>query len=986
MQPERWQRVDELFHLALEQEPAQRAQFLDRACGNDKTLRSQLDLLISSHDQAESFIENPASDLAAELLARGHGGLTIGQRVGPYEIRSVLGIGGMGEVYLAQDTRLGRPVALKLLPQQFTINAERVRRFELEARSASALNHPNIVTIHEIGRVRSSQFIVTEFVDGQTLRQRMTDGRFTLHETLDVAIQLASALDAAHAAGIVHRDIKPENIMLRRDGYAKVLDFGLAKLTEQKSLSDDGISTLAKVKTKSGLVMGTVTYMSPEQARGLSVDPRSDIFSLAIVLYEMLARTVPFPGETNSDVLVSILEREPIPLRQYSSEVPVELEWMIKKALAKDREQRYQTIKELQIDLNRLKQELALQAKLNGLASLTSRDGEIVPNGDLAGGNSTPEIAKAGDADIVARMTTVSELDNFRRPVFPIRGMIVIGAGALTLCFFIAFYVGLKHAPQVSQPAFRQLTFRRGVVSTARFAPDGNSLIYSAAFDGKSEELFTGRFESPESSSLKAQVDNRVASIQSVSSSGEMAVLLDCELSWGVCHNGTLARVPLVGGTPREMMENVSEADWSPDGRDLAIIRVAEGVYQLEFPIGKVLYKASGWIEQMRVSPKGDILAFIDHPVLGNVSGSIMVVDITGKARALSTGWQTCKGLAWSASGDEVWFSAGKSRTEGLYAVTTSGIERLVFQAPSVLRLHDISRDGRVLVSSGNPRSRMISFVAGSERERDLSWFDWSTSADLSADGKNLLFYEWGVAAGRSPFVYFRKTDGSNDPVRLGEGKALALSPDGKWALALQEGPPPQLVLLSTGPGEPRILPRGSISEYHYASWFPGGQAILITGLESGHPLRSYVQNISTGELHPVTPEGMIAILVSPSGKNLVGWTQDKGPDGKYYLGPLDGTPPTPILGLGLGEVPIQWSADSRSLFLREGGDSEATIYRMDLASGRRVLVKRILPDPVGLIGLEVRPGGIQITPDGQSYVYTYWIGLQDLFLVEGLK
>ncbi len=364
MQPERWQRIDQLFHLALEQEPAQRAQFLDGACGDDKALRSELDLLISSHDQAESFIENPASDLAAELLARGQSGLTIGQHIGPYEIRSVLGIGGMGEVYLAQDTRLGRPVALKLLPRQFTINAERVRRFELEARSASALNHPNIVTIHEIGRVNTSQFIVTEFIDGHTLRQRMTEGRFTLHEALDVAIQVASALDAAHAAGIVHRDIKPENIMLRRDGYAKVLDFGLAKLTERKSpTNDDEISTLAKVKTKSGLVIGTVTYMSPEQARGLGVDFRSDIFSLGIVLYEMLARTVPFPGETTSDVLVSILEREPIPLRHYSSEVPIELEWMIKKALAKDRDQRYQTIKELQIDLKRLKQELALSVE-----------------------------------------------------------------------------------------------------------------------------------------------------------------------------------------------------------------------------------------------------------------------------------------------------------------------------------------------------------------------------------------------------------------------------------------------------------------------------------------------------------------------------------------------------------------------------------------------------------------------------------------------
>jgi Tol biopolymer transport system component len=477
-----------------------------------------------------------------------------------------------------------------------------------------------------------------------------------------------------------------------------------------------------------------------------------------------------------------------------------------------------------------------------------------------------------------------------------------------------------------------------------------------------------------------------VAGIQSISATGELAVLLDCELDWGVCHNGTLASVPLVGGTPREIMENVFEADWSPNGKDLAIVRVFEGQYRLEYPIGTVLYKAPGWIEHMRVSPKGDLVAFIDHPVLAEVSGSVMVADLTGKTQTLSAGWVTAKGLAWSPAGDEVWFSAGKTRMEEIHAVTLSGRERLVFHGMGTVVLHDISHDGRVLVGVGTPRSRMISSMAGSEKERELSWFDWSTSADLSKDGKNLLFYEWGRAASGSPLVYLRKMDGSNDPVRLGEGKALALSPDGKSALVLREGPPPQLVLLTTGAGEPRLLPRGNISEYHYAAWFPDGQQILFTGLESGHALRSYVQNVSNGQVRPVTDEGMIALFISPDAKSVVGWAPDKGPDGKYYRCPLDGTAPIPISGIGLGEVPIQWSADSRTLYTREGGEVDAAIYRMDFSSGRRELVKKITPDPVGLIGLEVRPGGIQITPDGRSYVYTYWTALQDLFLIEGLK
>ena len=983
MQPERWQQIDQLFHLALEQERGQRPIFLAQACAGDDALQSEVEDLISSHEEAKDFIETPASDLAAELLASDHAGLRTGDAIGPYQIASVLGIGGMGEVYLARDTRLGRQVALKLLPPQFTIDPERVRRFEQEARTASALNHPNIVTIHEIGRINSAQFIVTEFVDGRTLRQTMTDKRLSLHEVLDVGSQVASALGAAHAAGIVHRDIKPENIMLRADGYVKVLDFGLAKLTERKMPTTETATTLAKVQTKSGLVMGTVTYMSPEQARGLAVDARSDIFSLGIVIYQMLAGCVPFDGATTSDVIVSILEREATPLRQISSEIPIELEWMIKKALAKDREQRYQTIKELQIDLKRLKQELDLQAKLDGLSPSSSRDRATAISSPSSTGGSTVESANISSEPTAGRMTAgLSDITGGRRGL--IAG-ILAAAAAVVIFSGISFYAALKRVPPVFQPTIRQLTFRRGFMAAARFAPDGNTIIYSANLDGKSEELFTSRLGSPESSSLKAQVGGRVAGIQSISSNGELAVLLDCELNWGVCHNGTLASVPLVGGTPREIMEDVFEADWSPNGKDLAIIHVVEGQYQLEYPIGTVLYKAPGWIEHIRVSPKGDMVAFIDHPVLTEISGSIVVADLTGKTKTLSAGWVSAKGLAWTPAGDEVWFSAGKTRNESIQAVTMSGHERLVFQGTGVLVIHDISRDGRVLVASGNPRSRMISFTPGSEKERELSWFDWSTSADLSKDGKNLLFYEWGQAAARSSFVYLRKTDGSNDPVRLGEGKALALSPDGKSALALREGPPPQLVMLSTGPGEPRLLPRGNISEYHYASWFPDGEQILFTGLEPGHALRSYLQKTSSGEMRPITEEGIIAILVSPDGKTLIGWAPDKGPDGKYYLVPLNGAEPTPISGVGLGEIPIQWSADGHALYVREDGDVEASIYRVDF-SGNRTLVKKIAPDPVGLIGVEARPGGIQITPDGKSYVYTYWSGQVDLILIEGLK
>ena len=288
----------------------------------------------------------------------------VGKQIGHYQVLNRIGRGGMGEVFLAQDTSLGRKVALKLLRTDFT--SERLRRFRQEARAASALNHPNILTIHEIGQEGSLHFMATEYVEGETLRQPISRTPLTLDQALDVAIQMASALSAAHHAGIIHRDIKPENIMLREDGYVKVLDFGLAKLAEPKAV-DSEAPTLVHVQTEPGMVMGTVSYMSPEQARGLEVDARTDIFSLGVVLYEMAAGRQPFEGETASDVMSLILQKEPLPLTHSLPEVPGELERIVRKALRKDKEERYQTIKDLQIDLRNLRKELESRPRWNAL-------------------------------------------------------------------------------------------------------------------------------------------------------------------------------------------------------------------------------------------------------------------------------------------------------------------------------------------------------------------------------------------------------------------------------------------------------------------------------------------------------------------------------------------------------------------------------------------------------------------------------------------
>lgn len=375
--PENMQRLEELFHEAVGLDPQERDNFLMRVRDSNPEMVAAVESLIEAHEWPNSLIDSPAFEAADEMIAQTKPALSVGQVVGHYQVIAPIGKGGMGEVYLASDTQLDRKVALKLLPSEFTAHKDRLRRFIQEAKTASSLNHPNIITIHEIGQAEGAHFIATEFIDGQTLKQRMLIGRMEIPDILDVSTQVASALQAAHAAGIVHRDIKPENIMVRPDGYVKVLDFGLAKLTDNSSQSsstsvDSRIDTMVKEHTKPGTVLGTVNYMSPEQARGHVLDQRTDVFSLGVVMYEMAAGRTPFRAATSADTLVSILEKEPPPLTQYSPNVPFEFQRIVSKALRKDREERYQTIKDLLIDVKSFKEEFSFEKKLERSAPPSS--------------------------------------------------------------------------------------------------------------------------------------------------------------------------------------------------------------------------------------------------------------------------------------------------------------------------------------------------------------------------------------------------------------------------------------------------------------------------------------------------------------------------------------------------------------------------------------------------------------------------------------
>jgi Tol biopolymer transport system component len=558
------------------------------------------------------------------------------------------------------------------------------------------------------------------------------------------------------------------------------------------------------------------------------------------------------------------------------------------------------------------------------------------------------------------------------------------------LCSLVALAAGLLAgkmlftSPPAQPPLYRQLTFRRGSIRSARFAPDGQTILYSAAWQGGPLDVFTARPEAPDARSMGLSHTQLV----SVSSASEMAVLLNSKALGTWVSMGTLARAPLVGGAPRELLEQVQWADWSADGNNLAVVRDFGGRNRLEFPIGKPLYETGGWIGHPRFSPAGDMIAFIDHPVQGDDRGTVAVIDLAGHKKNLSEEWYTIQGLAWSANGKEVWFTASKSGVDRtLYATALDGKERMVLRLPGALMLFDIWKDGRVLLMRASWRRELVGVIAGEAKQRDLSWLDYSYPAGLSGDGKTLLFDEEGgggslaysKSGGLSYAVYVRKTDGS-PAVLLGEGGALALSPDGKSVLSQTQDTPAQLRLLTTGAGEARDLTKDNMN-HTWARWFPDGKRILFSGNEPGQGVRLYAYDLATGKSQPVTPEGVDgnSFFVSPDSQSIAGI----GPDRKGYLYPVAGGEPRVIAGLNPGEQPITWTSDSKSLYIYQPGELPASVYRLDIQTGKRTLWKQLLPsDPAGVETI----GPILMTPDAQTCIFGYHRMLADLYLVEGLK
>jgi serine/threonine protein kinase len=840
--------------------------------------------------------------------------------IGHYRVLEKIGSGAMGEVFRARDERLGRDVALKLIRPASSENPDHLRRFELEARAAASLNHPNIVAIYDVGFHEGSPYIVCELLQGQTLRKRLSDGALPVRLAIDYSLQIVQGLIAAHERRIVHRDLKPENLFVTSDGRLKILDFGVAKLQAAPEDAGRSVEELTTV-TKSGVVVGTVAYMSPEQLRSKAVDHRSDIFSMGAILYEMLSGHRAFRGETEVDTITAVLLEDPAEINLEQASVPESFQQIVRHCVEKEPEKRFQSARDLAF---------ALETLAN-------------PSG--------PVRLKAP------------------RPQAKIVPWAVAGV------LLVATLLLLSKPSSTPPPSYRRLTYDQGTVYSARFGPDFRSIVYGGAWNGKPLQLFSTVGDSL----LSQPLDLTDANLLSVSRTGELAVVLHgAHRAHMETEGGILARAPLAGGSPREILEDVPWADWDSKG-ELAVVHHTQNRDRIEYPIGHALYQTNGWISHIRFSPQGDRIAFLDHPTLYDDRGFVSVVDLNGHPNVLSSEWESSDGLAWSPDGKEIWFTAAeKGLNRELMAVNLSGKLRKILALPTGMTLQDLAPDGRVLVSMDAERLSMAT-APRDGKASDISWRDWTIAKGISADGQSVFFEDASEAAGIHYALGVRKLDGS-PPVQLGEGSGGNLSLDGKWVVSVLVDNPERVTLVPTGPGQPRTLTIPGLEHIQNGNvhFLDDGKHITLIANEPGHAARIYLVDFDGGKPTPVTPEGMTSGLISPDGRYIVRVDGDAG-IGVY---PTAGGSPRLFPILERNFIPIQWSEDNASVYGYLLGSIPTKVYKINIATGEKTLIQELLPQTsIGVVF--VAP--VVMTRDASRFAFSYCQVSSVLYIISGL-
>jgi Tol biopolymer transport system component/predicted Ser/Thr protein kinase len=857
-----------------------------------------------------------------------------------------LGAGGMGEVYRAKDTRLGRDVAIKVLPARFSSSPELRERFEREARAISSLNHARICTLHDVGHQDGVDFLVMEYLEGESLAEKLLKGALPLRDTLRIGMEVCEALDVAHRAGIVHRDLKPANIMLTKSG-AKLMDFGLAKASAASGGASRTAPLLSAAETISGpspispltgagQVIGTIQYMSPEQIEGKEADARSDVFALGAVFYEMATGRRPFEGKSQISVASAILEKDPAPIRQLQPLTPPAFERVVSTCLQKNPEERFQSARDIRLELQWIAENPIAETK-PGQAPAANRSLSLLP---------------------------------------------WALAGALAIATSAGAWLYHRNVGSAAIPTYKQLTFERGFVYAARFAPDGRSVVYSASWDGQPLQIYSTDPGSPESRAL-----NLLNSTLFAASAKDLAISIGCRDRYiGDCQ-GTLALVPISGGAPRELAEEVVAADWTSDGSEMAIVRHTEGKYRVEYPRGKVIYESHKPLGFVRIAPDGKSLAIAQSVGEWGDAGRLFVLDANGKQITHSQMYVSLEGVAWPPSGEEVWLAGTTDAgwADAIYALRMNGQERIVLRLPGMVRLHDISRDGAALLSKDLWRSDIMYRGASDKSERSLSWLDYAQLRDITDDGNMVSIADWGQAAGASGLAFVRKTDGSA-AVKLGAWDEPVLSPDGTRVLAV-EG-------VTVGTGKPSVVPIGvgEIQKFEVAEiqnvqsmgWMPDGKSFYY-GADDGHGFRMYLQDLAGGKPRAVTPVITVKSyyfethLVSPDGKFLFA----RDTSGKAKLYPVAGGEPQDLAGLMPEDVWMTWTKDGREAYVFHDEKTSATVYRLDVTSGKRQLVAKVAPvDPAGVTSIS----NVLYTPDGKAYAYSDTQELSELFIVAGVK